>query len=333
MKILLRILASLVGVTVAAELGLRLIMGLGNPPLYIADEEIGYLLAPNQKLRYSGNLVEINQYSLRNQEIKREKEDNTQRILLLGDSIVNGSWWTDQTETLSALVAKQLKKTSGNKSSEVLNASANSWGPRNELAYIKRFGLFDADALVLVINTDDLFATEPTSLVVGQSYHYPDRAPLLALIELYQVYFAPTQSIPELENLQKAETDSVGANLAAILEIKAIAQESNTKFILAMTPLLREFEKGSTPRLDMPRKPSPSDLLGNRHPSRSKEEEIQARERLQEFIAAENIEYIDFLNVWADFPQPEFLYRDRIHPSPQGNTKIAETITKSLTSK
>lgn len=306
MKILLVILASMAGLTVLVEIVLRLTMGLGNPALYIADPDIGYLLAPKQKLRRSGNLIEINQYSMRHQDITLEKAANTKRIFLLGDSVVYGTWRIDQTQILSALVAKQLKKVSGNDSIEVFNASANSWAPRNELAYLKRFGSFDADVLVLVINTDDLFAQQPSSLVVGKSLNYPDKAPPLALIELYQFYFAKPQLIPELEKLKEAEKDRPGANLAAIKEIKAIADLSNARFILALTPLLREFKREST------------------------QEEIAARKRLEKLVNQENIEYIDFLNVWQDFPQPEFLYRDHIHPSPQGNFQITETLTQSL---
>lgn len=306
MKISLIILASVTVLSVGLEIGLRLVMGLGNPALYIADPEIGYLLAPNQKLRRSGNLIEVNQYSMRSQDITPAKAANTQRILFLGDSVVYGTWRTDQTQTLSALVAKQLKKNTGNNSIEVLNASANSWAPRNELAYLKRFGLFDADTLVLLINTDDLLATKPSSLVVGKSPNYPDKAPFLALIELYQFYFTSPKPIPELEKLKQTESDRIGANLAAIAEIKEIAEKSNTKFILAITPLLREFN------------------------GESQDDEVEARQRLQELTSRENIEYIDFLKVWADFPQPEFLYRDHIHPSPQGNYKITETITQFL---
>ena len=44
----------------------------------------------------------------------------------------------------------------------------------------------------------------------------------------------------------------------------------------------------------------------------------------------EKIEYLDFLKIWSDFPQPEFLYRDHIHPNLKGNTKITETITQFL---
>lgn len=302
MKTLLIILASVTGLAIVAEIGLRITTGLGNPPLYVADEEIGYLLAPNQKLRRFGNSFQTNQYSMRSQEITAKLEDR-RRILLLGDSVVNGSWWTDGAETLSSLLANQLN----DDAVEVLNASANSWGPRNELAYLERYGLFDADALVLIINTDDLFATEPTSLAVGKSYSYPDRPPALAIVELYQLFVAPPKSIPELEQLKQAKDDRLSKNLAAIREIKAIADAANTEFILVLTPLLREFQEGSTP------------------------EELEARNRLQELAKAEQIEYIDFLKAWADFPQPEFLYRDRIHPSPQGNSKIVEAIAEQLT--
>lgn len=305
MKLLLIVLASILGLGVLAEIGLRVTQGLGNPPLYIEDEDIGYLLAPNQKLRRAGNLIEINQYSMRNQEIEPEKPQSTERIFLLGDSVVNGSWWTDQADILSSLLAKKLQAIN-NKPQEVFNASTNSWGPRNELAYLKRYGLFDADALILIINTDDLFATKPTSLVVGESYSYPSKPPALALVELYQFYLASPRKIPELEKLGSQRDANLAANLTAIKEIKAIAEESNTRFILALTPLRREFKEGST------------------------EEEKQARRSLQQLVKTSNINYLDFLQIWSDFPQPEFLYRDHIHPSPQGNTKIIEQLSSEV---
>lgn len=306
MKIILVLLTSMLGLATVTEIGLRLTMGLGNPPLYIADREIGYLLAPNQKLRRSGNLIETNQYSMRNQQIEPEKAANTQRILFLGDSIVNGSWWTDQVQTLPALVEQKLQQTNKNKSVEVLNASANSWGTRNELAYLKRFGLFDADTLVLVINTDDLLAGKPTSLVVGNSRNYPKQAPPLALIELFQLYLVADKPIPELEKLRESEQNKVEKNLVAIKKIKQMAETADTRFILAMTPLLREFQSGGT------------------------DQEIEARKRFEELVTTENIEYLNFLEIWSDFPQPEFLYRDHIHPNLQGNTKITEAIAQFL---
>ena len=302
MKILLIILSTVIGCLLLAEGGLRLILGLGNPPVYIADDEIGYLLAPNQNLKRMGNQITINQYSMRSKAISESKPDSLWRVLLLGDSIINGGWWTDQQETIAAVLQQKLSSEAN--SVEVLNASANSWGPRNELAYIKRFGVFESQILILVINTDDLFATAPNSLVVGRDRNYPERKPVLALIEAYERFMAQPQPLPN----QKPEPgDRVGFNLAAIKEMNEIAQSQNSQFILAMTPLLRELEGTG-----------------------SRDYEQKARNRLQEFTAQAKITYIDFLPLFADFPQPEFLYRDHIHLSPQGNHFVSETLAKSL---
>ena len=108
-----------------------------------------------------------------------------------------------------------------------------------------------------------------------------------------------------------SRNDRLKQNLAAIADIKAIADAANAEFILVLTPLLREFDS-------------------------STQSELTARTRLQELVDKENINYLDILSAWADFPQPEFLYREaepsahRIHPTPQGNIKLVEGILERL---
>lgn len=204
------------------------------------------------------------------------------------------------------MINAELTISSSNEAIEVFNASANSWNPRNELAYVKRFGLFEADVLVLVINTDDLFGTAPNSISVGKDTKYPNSKPPLALIELYERYLKKPELIPELEQIKKEAGDRVGFNLEAIAQIKAIADNNNTQFILAFTPLLRELKEGS------------------------RDYEERARNRVQELVNQQQITYIDFLPIFADFPQPEFLYRDHIHLSPQGETMVSKKLTKTI---
>lgn len=203
MNILLVSLLVWVGLLLLLEAGLRLIFGFGNPLLYLADPDMGYLLAPDQRTRRFGNRIIINEYSMRSSTITKTRPTSTLRVLLLGDSVANGAWWTDQERTLSARMTAHLKRPmaeawSGNLNRntpfervEVLNASANSWGPRNELAYLQRFGSFEAQAIVLLLNTDDLFAAEPTSDPVGRTPNYPNRKPLCALAEVYTRYLSP----------------------------------------------------------------------------------------------------------------------------------------------
>ena len=293
----------------AIEIGLRSLFGFGNPLTYIGDEQIGYLLAPNQHTRRFGNRIQINQYSMRGDPIEKIPAPSTQRVLLLGDSIANGGWWTDQENTISSLMMRSLKsKINGNDHEvEVLNASANSWGPRNELAYLQRFGTFDAQLVVLLINTDDLFATVPTSLPVGRDRNYPDRKPPLALVEVFQRYVFKQKPIPELNAVQNETGDRVAINLEAISKIQALTNKNHTQLLLVMTPLKRE--------------------LGSSGP---RDYEIKARQRLTEFAKTQQITYIDFLSVFNSQANPKSLYHDHIHLNLQGNQVVVKEIERSL---
>ena len=101
MKVFLIILAVTAGLSAAIEVLLRVLLGFGNPLIYIADAECGYLLAPNQKVRRLGNRIEINEYSMRSPAIAPSAPPETLRVLLLGDSVANGGLWTHQTDTIS----------------------------------------------------------------------------------------------------------------------------------------------------------------------------------------------------------------------------------------
>ncbi len=319
MKIALIILAVAAGLSIVLEVLLRLLLGFGNPLIYIADDECGYLLAPSQKVRRLRNRIEINQYSMRAGAIDPLPNPSTLRVLLLGDSVANGGWWTDQTNTISEIMTRQLRLQLPNLATnsqlhskvkysecEVLNASANSWGPRNQLAYIKRFGLFGAEVLVLLLNTDDLFASAPNSAVVGRDRSYPDRKPVLATVELWSRYLlraAGSQLIAP-----SAETgDLVGLNLEAIRQIKTAAARANIQFLLCLTPKRHEFGEAG-----------PRDW------------EFKARLRLAEFVESEKITYIDFLPIFHSATEPPNLYRDSIHLSPQGNQLVSQTITSQI---
>ena len=314
--VILIAIASAIGIFLIVELVMRSLFGFGNPLIYIGDTKIGYLLAPNQSTRRFGNKIKINEYSMRSGAISKKPGSSDFRILLLGDSIANGGWWTDQENTISNLIAKllnpDLEKLSAIEKRkidkvEVLNASANSWGPRNELAYLAKFGTFDSGTIILLINTDDLFATKPTSLPVGRDRNYPDKKPPLAIAEILGRYVIKQKPIPGLASVQNEKGDRVGVNLAAIGEIKEITNKNNTQFLLAMTPLLREV--GS---------PGPRDY------------EITARQRVIDFTQEQGIKYIDFLPMINSLEKPEDLYQDHIHFNLQGNQMIAENLKSHL---
>ncbi|WP_414569950.1 SGNH/GDSL hydrolase family protein [Nostoc sp. CCY 9925] len=307
--VILAVAVGLFVLLVLLEIGLRSLFGFGNPLIYIGDEQIGYLLAPNQRTRRFGNHIEINQYSMRGSPIAKTPAPSTLRVLLLGDSIANGGWWTDQDNTISSLMMRSLTSATNSnyQQVEVLNASANSWGPRNELAYLQKFSNFNAQVIVLLINTDDLFATAPTSLPVGRDRNYPVRKPSLALVEVWQRYLTKQKPIPEMKAVHNEAGDRVGINLEAIGKIQGLTRQTNSEFLLVMTPLLREIgEPGS------------------------RDYEIKARQRLNDFTKAQQINYIDFLPIFNSNPDPKSLFHDHIHLNLQGNQFVSEIIERSL---
>lgn len=291
---------------IGLEVALRHWFGFGDPLLYVADDHMGYRLAPDQDVRRFGNRILINAYSMRGTAIAPTPDPHTLRAMILGDSIANGGWWTAQDQTLSALLQGELQSVAerqGLATVEVLNASANSWGPRNELAYLQHYGTFESSIILLIINTDDLFATEPTPVQVGRDRNYPNRKPPLALAEVIGRYLLPAESLPELEVVRAEGGDRVGKNLAAIQGIQAIATQHQAQALLVMTPLLRELGT-----------PGPRDY------------ELKARDRLLHFTQEHAMPYLDLLPVLNQRNDAARLYRDHIHFNAEGNRVIAQAI-------
>src|SRR5712675_1333967 len=96
---------------VGGELVARYVVGLGDPPLYQLDPEVEYLLVPSRSYRRLGNRFEVNSHSMRSPEFPGAKTSKDElRVLVVGDSIVNGGARLDQadlaTERLRATLAQ-----------------------------------------------------------------------------------------------------------------------------------------------------------------------------------------------------------------------------------
>lgn len=314
------IFSILIGATMiflVSEIVLRLTIGFDNPLLYITDPDIGYLLAPNQQVRRFGNRVKINEHSMRSPSLLNPQPGL--RVLLLGDSVLNGSWWTDQADTISEMIARivtlelnsQITTYQTNPQQtpkqpvEILNVSANGWSPRNLLAYLQKFGSFQADILILVLNTDDLFGTAPTSVPVGSDRYYPSQKPALAILEAV-TRLLPYTPPPEMEIVKAEGGDRVGLNLTALIEIHHLAQTQHIPLGIALTPLWHEVIK------------------------QPKNHEILARERLVQFTQEQDITYLDFLPIFQTYSHPKSLYRDQIHLNSAGNKLVSAEISKVI---
>ncbi len=144
--------AVLLAGVVAAEFGARAFIGF--PLIWVTHPAVEYMAAPNQTGRHRGIGYAVNAWGMRSGQIAETKADNTLRVAVFGDSIVFGHSITPQDDlATSRLSAAGLPD---GRRIEALNIAANSWGPGNQLAFIESYGLFDADAAILVISTHDL---------------------------------------------------------------------------------------------------------------------------------------------------------------------------------
>jgi lysophospholipase L1-like esterase len=304
------ILAVLIAL-IASELVARFGLGLGDPPLFINHPTIEYLYKPSSSYRRFGNAISFNAFSMRSEEFALHKSSPDElRILVMGDSVVNGGVLTDQSELATELLQHRIAGEL-NRPVVVGNVATGSWGPPNLLAYAREFGLFQADIIIIVISSHDhvdALKFDP----LGPDM--PRSTPTLAIQEAIQRYlpryvpFLRSNSPPERTADQLA-IDRVSA-LTALRELLDLVQSSG-----ANVHLVQHFEQ---PELAQP----PQEIFA----------EIAA-------IAADaHVSVSQLADAFSSaFARGEQPYRDEIHPSALGQQLMSdhfhEIVTRALASR
>jgi hypothetical protein len=242
--------AAIIGLIAAGELFARFYLGLGDPPLSEPHPTIEYLFKPDQKVHRFGNLFQTNRYGMRSDDFAPQKTDPRElRVMIYGDSVVNGGNLTDQrllaTSYLQRVLARQLRRPV-----VVGNISAGSWGPPNELAYLKQYGFLDADIVVLVLSSSD-YDDAPTFEPLNPLTH-PTEAPLSALWEgivrylpRYTTGLATNESgvVPDARHI--ANKRDVQVSLGAEREFLEMAKAEGVRVLLVQHWTESELRTGN----------------------------------------------------------------------------------------
>lgn len=160
-----------------AEVGARYGLGLGDPPVSVADAEIDYLFAPNQDCNRFGNRIVYNNLSMRC-DFDVDETCRTSRVYVVGDSIINGGGGTDHEKLATTLLQREFPNV------QVCNIGAGSWGPGNYAAYFRRHPGLRGGTLIVEVNSHDLWEDDPKESkgkCVGKDVAFPDRKPWCAL--------------------------------------------------------------------------------------------------------------------------------------------------------
>jgi lysophospholipase L1-like esterase len=306
--------SSVLAVFIGLEVILRVALGLGNPVLVQADSFTGYRFKPNQNLFRFGKKVQYNQYSQRSEPITLKKPPTTLRILMIGDSVLNGGNRTDQNQTITELF--EAKLSASGHSAEVLNASAGSWGTGNILGYLQQFGTFNADAVILQIGTHDLTQPTSTSDVVGNHPAFPTHPPLLATQDAWGRYIWPhvagslgyIQPEPDFASspVSFSPDRQFQENMQHVKEIITLVRGKNIPVFVLFTP-------------------DRNDLLPKVNEPNYKSEFFRLLKSLQ-------VPIIDTHTAWSSLSPTTLAtyFRDHVHLTIQGHQAIAENLFGQL---
>lgn len=224
-------IAILLALVAVAEVGLRYFTGLGNPPRLMAHPTIEYLYEPSRTYWRRGNRISFNRHSMRSDDFASKKTDGREfRLLVLGDSVVNGGAQSDQAAMATEIVRDELTRDLG-RPVVVGNVSAGSWGPPNLLAYAREYGLFDADAVVIVLSSHDA-ADAPSA-----TQYQPPRKPILALQELAERFLGSVASEPSVD--ASLSDHALPQCIDAVRDLIALCQAAGAEVIV-----LQHYEKG-----------------------------------------------------------------------------------------
>jgi len=281
---------------IGAELVLRFGIGFGEPPLVDRDKEIEYVLKPSMSYHRFGNRVFINSHRMRSDEFSVERSLNEGRIMLVGDSVVYGNHWLDQSETVASVLQQKLNAQAHDCQFLVGAIATSSWGPVNQRAYIRRYGLFDADIVIVLAASHDR-ADYPT--FNSDFIPYRRMPSFLAVIDAAQYVLERLMRKPEVwdEGLtyEKRQVRSVGA----FNDIFDLIAQADAKGFFVFHPTTTELNGSS-----------------------------KAVPIYQDIAQNKNAPFFDLTPSYQSAGAA--LYRDAIHPSPEGAGLIAEELFNFL---
>ena len=256
------------------EIALRVV---GLKPLYVSPERdrfwkydslLGWAHKPGQEGIFETpqfrTVVRINENGLRDRQHSYERQNDSERILVLGDSFAWG-YGVEESERFSQLLEEELGV-------EVINAGISGYSTDQELLWYKNEGVkYQTDLVVLMIAGNDVgdneqqlvstiyykpkFVIEDGQLVLT-NYPVPKTSPQGKLVYslsqrsalaffLVQRYFDFLSLYGQTKNYSdqvnspisstNAETEPFTLTIALVNEIKNIAESRNSKFMIVTT--------------------------------------------------------------------------------------------------
>lgn len=174
MRSFLAITLTAAGVSWATAETLLRWFDIADVPVYERNPEYGYLMRPNQSVSTRGRRYAINSHGLRGRDFASPKQENTLRLLFVGDSVTYGGGIIREPDLfVNRIVEGMNTHPKRCHLTEAVNLSVPGWGIQNMAAYTLTKGIFEADIVVWVVPSAD-FRRWKTSL---EDLGFPEARP------------------------------------------------------------------------------------------------------------------------------------------------------------
>jgi len=274
--------------------------GFGHPLLYIADPEIGYYPQPNVHLTRYGGVLDTNEFGMRSPSATKAKPAGTFRILMLGDSTLFGGSYIDQMDLYSSRLTTVLNASGLPGRVEVLAMGVNGWGPFHERGYVRRFGNFDADLVMVQLPIDDV--VRPLYGLASVPFLPVQRPPTLAWEEVVNhLMWRYRANRDGRDDDWEARQSAIG--IAEYGHLVDDLKKSGSEVMVFVLPTIKPGYGG---------------------PETSTE--VQWRERLTATLAQRGVTTYFARGWFSGKGTPESVYHDWVHLNPQGHRAYAEYI-------
>ena len=286
------------GLGLAAEMALRFGLGLGDPPLARLDPATEYELLPSAEYRRWGNTITVNAFGIRTRNHTALPEEDERRILLIGDSVVYGTNFLDQSETIAAVLENELA-TSANLADcrfLVLPMAASSWGPENQAAFLAREGTFGAQAAAVVLSAHDLYDVIDSRPDILPYRLTGSRTAIGDAVEIV------------LERLWRPQPP----------DNPLPPEDRATRSLFALDAMLAQLDATGI---------RPIIVYHPTTPERASQVQAPENERFRDWAATHKL---PFLDLGVAIAEPDG-YRDEIHPDATGAARIAAALNDTLT--
>jgi len=128
------------------------------------DKRLGYRLVPNYEMGYKtsdfDSFVKINSEGLRDYEHQKDKDPNTFRILVLGDSFTFGvgvNLEDSYSKVLESMLNQSYDSGGNKKKYEVINAGIEGFGTGQEYIYLEELGIrYKPDLVIVGLFSNDI---------------------------------------------------------------------------------------------------------------------------------------------------------------------------------